>query len=63
MDWRPIDPDRDRALRAGDGAVLDPQGAIAVRIYWPPIHSESRPAPVVLYFHGGGRLSEWIGGQ
>ncbi|BBN48886.1 hypothetical protein JPH1_33610 [Mycobacterium avium subsp. hominissuis] len=25
MDWRPIDPDRDRALRAGDGAVLDPQ--------------------------------------
>lgn len=47
---RPLHPE----LRVEDRTIPGPQGAIAVRIYWPPIHSESRPAPVVLYFHGGG---------
>ncbi|ORB77632.1 alpha/beta hydrolase [Mycobacterium timonense] len=41
-------------LRVEDRTIPGPQGAIAVRIYWPPSHSESCPAPVVLYFHGGG---------
>ncbi len=35
-----------------------PRAPIAVRIYWPPSHSDGHsdgaPAPVVLYFHGGG---------
>lgn len=50
---RPLHPE----LRVEDRTIPGPSGAIAVRIYWPPIHSdgqESAASPVVLYFHGGG---------
>lgn len=47
---RPLHPE----LRVEDRTIPGPHSAIAIRIYWLPIHSESRPAPVVLYFHGGG---------
>lgn len=29
-------------------------GQIPVRIYWPPIDGETRPLPVVVFYHGGG---------
>jgi acetyl esterase/lipase len=44
-------------LRVEDRTIPGPGGPIAVRIYWPPTHSDHHPdgaAPVVLYFHGGG---------
>lgn len=45
-------------LRVEDRTIPGPAGSIAVRIYWPPSHSNDQPdgdaAPVVLYFHGGG---------
>ncbi|OBI35890.1 alpha/beta hydrolase [Mycobacterium colombiense] len=51
---RPLHPE----LRVEDRTIPGPDGAIAVRIYWPPSHSEDTSAgaevPVVLYFHGGG---------
>jgi acetyl esterase len=37
-----------RALDCGDA------GQIPVRIYWPPIDGETRPLPVVVFYHGGG---------
>ncbi|MGV0066959.1 alpha/beta hydrolase [Mycobacterium colombiense] len=51
---RPLHPE----LRVEDRTIPGPAGAIAVRTYWPPSHSdgpvEGPAAPVVLYFHGGG---------
>jgi acetyl esterase/lipase len=51
---RPLHPE----LRVEDRTIPGPAGSIAVRIYWPPSHSNDQPdgdaAPVVLYFHGGG---------
>lgn len=51
---RPLHPE----LRVEDRTISGPAGPIAVRIYWPPSHSDVHPdgtaAPVVLYFHGGG---------
>lgn len=50
---RPLHPE----LRVEDRTIPGPAGWIAIRIYWPPSHSEGQPdaaAPVVLYFHGGG---------
>ncbi len=51
---RPLHPE----LRVEDRTIAGPAGSVAVRIYWPPSHSDGRPgsaaAPVVLYFHGGG---------
>ncbi|GAB1811244.1 alpha/beta hydrolase [Mycobacterium sp. MUNTM1] len=51
---RPLHPE----LRVEDRTIPGPAGAIAVRIYWPPSHSDDQsagtPVPVVLYFHGGG---------
>lgn len=29
-------------------------GPIPVRIYWPPVDGETRPLPVVVFYHGGG---------
>jgi acetyl esterase/lipase len=29
-------------------------GQIPVRIYWPPIDGDTRPLPVVVFYHGGG---------
>ncbi|BBY36491.1 lipase [Mycobacterium mantenii] len=51
---RPVHPE----LRVEERTIPGPAGSIAVRIYWPPAHSDGHPegaaAPVVLYFHGGG---------
>lgn len=48
---RPLHPE----LRVEDRTIAGPAGPIAVRIYWPPSHSETDvPAPVVLFYHGGG---------
>lgn len=51
---RPLHPE----LRVEDRTIPGPGGPIAIRIYWPPSHSDDHPqgaaAPVVLYFHGGG---------
>ncbi|OBF07552.1 lipase [Mycobacterium sp. ACS4054] len=47
---RPLHPE----LRVEDRAIPGPAGPVGVRIYWPPIESESTVAPIVLYFHGGG---------
>jgi acetyl esterase len=33
---------------------LGAAGQIPVRIYWPPIDGETRPLPVVVFYHGGG---------
>ncbi|MDR3663333.1 MAG: alpha/beta hydrolase [Mycobacterium sp.] len=39
-----------------ENRVLDcgAAGQIPVRIYWPPIDGETRPLPVVVFYHGGG---------
>src|ERR1700757_3101068 len=34
-----------------------PEGEVPIRIYWPPV--DTRPLPVVVYFHGGG----WVIGN
>jgi acetyl esterase len=47
---RPLHPE----LRVEDRDIDGPAGAIGLRIYWPPTHSESSPSPVVVFFHGGG---------
>lgn len=51
---RPLHPE----LRVEDRTIAGPGGSIALRIYWPPSHSDNQPGnpavPVVLYFHGGG---------
>ncbi|BBX60998.1 lipase [Mycobacterium saskatchewanense] len=45
---RPLHPE----LRVEDRAIAGPAGPIDIRIYWPP--TDGGPAPVVLFFHGGG---------
>ncbi|OBK11253.1 alpha/beta hydrolase [Mycobacterium asiaticum] len=48
---RPLHPE----LRVEDRTIAGPGGPIDIRIYWPPTASEqNNPAPVVLFFHGGG---------
>ena len=39
-----------------ENRVLDcgEAGQIPARIYWPPIDGETRPLPVVVFYHGGG---------
>ena len=39
-----------------ENRVLDcgAAGQIPIRIYWPPIDGETRPLPVVVFYHGGG---------
>jgi acetyl esterase len=42
-------------VRVEDRAIPGPAGPIGIRIYWPSTYSAGgAPAPVVLYFHGGG---------
>ncbi len=45
-------------LRVEDRDIRGPAGSIGIRIYWPPNHSDSSPAPslspLVVFFHGGG---------
>ncbi|OHU95454.1 alpha/beta hydrolase [Mycobacterium talmoniae] len=45
---RPIHPE----LRVQDRTIPGPAGDLPVRIYWPPEPTD--PAPVVVFFHGGG---------
>ncbi|MFV0495494.1 alpha/beta hydrolase [Mycobacterium sp.] len=48
---RALHPD----MRVEDRTIEGPAGRIGIRIYWPPDDSgRGMPAPVVLFFHGGG---------
>lgn len=46
---RPVHPE----LRVADRTIDGPAGELAVRVYWPPADGTD-PAPVVVFFHGGG---------
>ncbi len=45
---RPMHPE----VRAEDRVIAGPDGVLPLRIYWPP--EARQPAPVVVFFHGGG---------
>lgn len=47
---RPLHPE----LRVEDRTIAGPAGGVGIRIYWPTTHSVDEPAPVVMFFHGGG---------
>lgn len=35
-------------------AIAGPAGPVPVRLYWPTKDADAAPAPILLYFHGGG---------
>jgi acetyl esterase len=45
-------------MRVEDREVDGPGGSIPIRLYWPPEAADG-PAPVVMFFHGGG----WVVGD
>lgn len=49
---RPLHPD----LRVQDRHIDGPGGPIPIRVYWPPDQQDipAGPAPVTMFFHGGG---------
>ena len=42
--------------RIEERAMPGPAGPIRLRLYWPNASSSGRPAPAIVYFHGGGHV-------
>src|SRR5437762_6680708 len=42
--------------RVEERAMPGPAGPIRLRLYWPNASSSGRPAPAIVYFHGGGHV-------